>query len=78
MQPIAYRTDSMGCTDRHDGLHPSYKASLLKAISYINGQYITTSRPHKRETKDITLRFIHTSDWHLGQTLHNFERGFEH
>jgi exonuclease SbcD len=24
------------------------------------------------------LRFIHTSDWHLGQTLHNFERGFEH
>jgi DNA repair protein SbcD/Mre11 len=24
------------------------------------------------------LRFIHTSDWHLGQTLHGFERGFEH
>ena len=24
------------------------------------------------------MRFIHTSDWHLGQTLHNFERGFEH
>jgi exonuclease SbcD len=24
------------------------------------------------------LRLIHTSDWHLGQTLHNFERGYEH
>lgn len=24
------------------------------------------------------MRFIHTSDWHLGQTLHHFERGFEH
>ncbi|MGV8899195.1 MAG: exonuclease SbcCD subunit D C-terminal domain-containing protein [Burkholderiaceae bacterium] len=24
------------------------------------------------------MRFIHTSDWHLGQTLHTFERGFEH
>jgi exonuclease SbcD len=24
------------------------------------------------------LRFIHTSDWHLGQTLHHFERGAEH
>jgi DNA repair protein SbcD/Mre11 len=24
------------------------------------------------------LRFIHTSDWHLGQTLHHFDRGFEH
>jgi exonuclease SbcD len=26
----------------------------------------------------FTLRFIHTSDWHLGQTLHHFERGAEH
>ncbi|NMM28976.1 MAG: exonuclease subunit SbcD [Glaciimonas sp.] len=24
------------------------------------------------------MRFIHTSDWHLGQTLHTFERSFEH
>lgn len=24
------------------------------------------------------MRFIHTSDWHLGQTLHGFDRGFEH
>ncbi len=24
------------------------------------------------------MRFIHTSDWHLGQTLHHFERGTEH
>lgn len=24
------------------------------------------------------MRFIHTSDWHLGQTLHNFERAYEH
>lgn len=24
------------------------------------------------------MRLIHTSDWHLGQTLHNFERGYEH
>jgi len=24
------------------------------------------------------LRFIHTSDWHLGQTLHSFERHYEH
>ena len=24
------------------------------------------------------MRFIHTSDWHLGQALHNFERSFEH
>ncbi len=24
------------------------------------------------------MRFIHTSDWHLGQTLHSFERTFEH
>ncbi len=24
------------------------------------------------------LRFIHTSDWHLGQTLHGFDRTYEH
>ncbi|MCH8619416.1 exonuclease SbcCD subunit D C-terminal domain-containing protein [Undibacterium sp. TS12] len=24
------------------------------------------------------MRFIHTSDWHLGQTLHSAERGLEH
>nr|WP_314900242.1 exonuclease SbcCD subunit D C-terminal domain-containing protein [uncultured Deefgea sp.] len=24
------------------------------------------------------MRLIHTSDWHLGQTLHSFERDFEH
>lgn len=24
------------------------------------------------------MRFIHTSDWHLGQTLHQFDRSFEH
>ncbi|CDG82212.1 exonuclease SbcCD subunit D C-terminal domain-containing protein [Janthinobacterium agaricidamnosum] len=24
------------------------------------------------------MRLLHTSDWHLGQTLHNFERGHEH
>lgn len=24
------------------------------------------------------MRFIHTSDWHLGQTLHNFDRAYEH
>jgi DNA repair protein SbcD/Mre11 len=24
------------------------------------------------------MRFLHTSDWHLGQTLHNFERSYEH
>jgi exonuclease SbcD len=24
------------------------------------------------------MRLLHTSDWHLGQTLHNFERVYEH
>jgi exonuclease SbcD len=24
------------------------------------------------------MRFLHTSDWHLGQTLHSFERAHEH
>ena len=24
------------------------------------------------------MRLLHTSDWHLGQTLHNFDRGWEH
>ena len=24
------------------------------------------------------MRLLHTSDWHLGQTLHNSERGYEH
>ncbi len=24
------------------------------------------------------MRLLHTSDWHLGQTLHNFERDYEH
>ncbi|MEB0284786.1 metallophosphoesterase family protein, partial [Sphingomonas sp. 10B4] len=24
------------------------------------------------------MRFIHTSDWHIGQTLHQFERAAEH
>lgn len=24
------------------------------------------------------MRLLHTSDWHLGQALHNFERGYEH
>lgn len=25
-----------------------------------------------------TLRFLHTSDWHLGQTLHDYDRSYEH
>ncbi|RYE93297.1 MAG: exonuclease subunit SbcD, partial [Oxalobacteraceae bacterium] len=24
------------------------------------------------------MRLLHTSDWHLGQTLHNFDRTWEH
>lgn len=24
------------------------------------------------------MRLLHTSDWHLGQTLHNYERSYEH
>jgi DNA repair exonuclease SbcCD nuclease subunit len=24
------------------------------------------------------VRLLHTSDWHLGQTLHDFERDYEH
>ena len=24
------------------------------------------------------MRLLHTSDWHLGQTLHNYERTYEH
>ena len=24
------------------------------------------------------MRILHTSDWHLGQTLHQYERGYEH
>lgn len=24
------------------------------------------------------MRLLHTSDWHLGQTLHNFDRAYEH
>ena len=24
------------------------------------------------------MRFLHTSDWHLGQTLHHFDRAYEH
>jgi exonuclease SbcD len=24
------------------------------------------------------VRLLHTSDWHLGQTLHDFDRGYEH
>jgi exonuclease SbcD len=24
------------------------------------------------------MRLLHTSDWHLGQTLHSYERGYEH
>lgn len=24
------------------------------------------------------MRLLHTSDWHLGQTLHNFDRSYEH
>jgi exonuclease SbcD len=24
------------------------------------------------------MRFLHTSDWHLGQTLHGYERSYEH
>lgn len=24
------------------------------------------------------MRLLHTSDWHLGQTLHNFDRTHEH
>ena len=24
------------------------------------------------------MRLLHTSDWHLGQSLHNFERTYEH
>jgi exonuclease SbcD len=26
----------------------------------------------------IFMRLLHTSDWHLGQSLHNFERHYEH
>ena len=24
------------------------------------------------------MRLLHTSDWHLGQTLHDFDRSYEH
>lgn len=24
------------------------------------------------------MRLLHTSDWHLGQTLHQFDRSYEH
>ena len=24
------------------------------------------------------MRLLHTSDWHLGQTLHHYERTYEH
>lgn len=24
------------------------------------------------------MRLLHTSDWHLGQTLHNYDRTYEH
>ncbi|MES2114379.1 MAG: exonuclease subunit SbcD, partial [Pseudomonadota bacterium] len=24
------------------------------------------------------MRLLHTSDWHLGQSLHNFDRAYEH
>jgi exonuclease SbcD len=29
-------------------------------------------------TSSVLMRLLHTSDWHLGQTLHNFERTYEH
>jgi DNA repair protein SbcD/Mre11 len=30
------------------------------------------------EGKRLPMRLIHTSDWHLGQTLHDFDRSYEH
>lgn len=36
--------------------------------------YPTPNIPNEQRT----MRFLHTSDWHLGQTLHSFERTYEH
>jgi exonuclease SbcD len=35
-----------------------------------------SGEPHL--TRKKKMRFLHTSDWHLGQTLHSFERTYEH
>lgn len=48
---------------------------LHRPTSYTFAIYIAIAAS---DFKDFLVRFIHTSDWHLGQTLHNFERGFEH
>lgn len=33
---------------------------------------------HRYRIQRLPLRIIHTSDWHLGQTLHQFDRSVEH
>src|SRR4051812_12769742 len=33
---------------------------------------------HAQDHSVLPMRLLHTSDWHLGQTLHNFDRTWEH
>lgn len=43
--------------------------AAVRAVRYIDGRL---------PTDHTAMRVLHTSDWHLGQTLHNFERSYEH
>jgi predicted MPP superfamily phosphohydrolase len=50
-------------------------AALRKPPQHGNPGRLTS---HRYRIKRLPLRIIHTSDWHLGQTLHQFDRSVEH
>jgi exonuclease SbcD len=50
-------------------------AALRKASTVWHPDNLTS---HRYRIQRLPLRIIHTSDWHLGQTLHQFDRSVEH
>jgi|GEM_PF-3770476 len=47
-------------------------------LTYQNIQFIVSDKLNIHAGKEDHLKILHTSDWHLGQTLRSFDRYFEY
>jgi len=45
---------------------------------FVFSVFFVDNASHQLPTKKAPLKVLHTSDWHLGQTLRGFDRAYEH